>query len=525
MLKGFTVCVVAVLLLAGMPLAAVVIVTAVLGPAAEAQLRAVTCGPIPATGAWRPPLDGAYTMSDRGFGPRLHPIDEHVRQHDGQDMTARPGPGQVVAAAAGTVVSAGPRGGYGLMVQLQHPDQLPGQHEGEISTRYAHLASIDAAVSPGAVVAAGQALGVEGSTGASTGRHLHFEVRVDAIAVDPVLFMAERGAPLDGRPLGTVAIPAADTGIGTGPVEGGVGFALPPAGALRRASLTTPPQPIPSDMKALYEAAAAQYQLPWTLLAGIGMAETNHGRVDAISSAGARGPMQFMSATWAAMGVDGDGDGRADITNDADSVFSAANYLTRSGVVEGPEGVRGALFAYNRADWYVNDVLTYAHAYGGGTVLGDPTRCVPGQGDPSLPPLTDQRSATVLAWAAAQAGEPYVFGANGPDAWDCSSFTRAAYAQIGISMPRTAAAQRDWLAAGNGYRVQAGQERPGDLIFWNSYLGPGRVGHVVIVWDPATRTTVEAQGTATGVGHFSYADNLDRPLVEIWRVGNVTDRA
>ena len=70
--------------------------------------------------------------------------------------------------------------------------------------------------------------------------------------------------------------------------------------------------------------------------------------------------MQFMPATWALYGVDGDGDGRADITNDADSAMSAANYLTASGVSAGEDGVRRAIFAYNHADWYVNDVLYYA---------------------------------------------------------------------------------------------------------------------------------------------------------------------
>ena len=64
------------------------------------------------------------------------------------------------------------------------------------------------------------------------------------------------------------------------------------------------------------------------MLAGVGMAETNHGRLNATSSAGARGLMQFLPSTWTSMGVDGDGDGRADISNDADSVFSAAHYLT-----------------------------------------------------------------------------------------------------------------------------------------------------------------------------------------------------
>ncbi|MCB0907822.1 MAG: lytic transglycosylase domain-containing protein, partial [Nocardioidaceae bacterium] len=86
------------------------------------------------------------------------------------------------------------------------------------------------------------------------------------------------------------------------------------------------------------------------------------------SSAGAQGLMQFMPATWASYGVDGNGDGRADILNDADSVMSAANYLTASGGHNGPDGIRDALFAYNRATWYVNDVLFYAAAYGGGTV-------------------------------------------------------------------------------------------------------------------------------------------------------------
>lgn len=158
------------------------------------------------------------------------------------------------------------------------------------------------------------------------------------------------------------------------------GFALPPAGDPRKASVNNPPTEIPAHIQQLYLAAGAEYRIPWALLAGIGMAETNHGRVKATSSAGAKGLMQFMPATFAAYGVDGDGDHRADINNDADSIFSAANYLTASGVHNGPDGVRKALFAYNRAWWYVNDVLFYAHAYGGGqvgTAPGETSPCVP----------------------------------------------------------------------------------------------------------------------------------------------------
>lgn len=302
--------------------------------------------------------------------------------------------------------------------------------------------------------------------------------------------------------------------------EGGVGFALPPPGTPRLASLRNPAASIPDDVEALYVAAADRYHLPWTLLAGIGMEETAHGRASATSSAGAQGLMQFMPATWAAYGVDGSGDGRADIGNNADSVMSAANYLTASGVTAGVGGVRRALFAYNHADWYVNDVLYYAAAYGGGVVAGDPADCgIGGVGNPSLPALPNQQIATVLAFATAQLGEPYVYGANGPSAWDCSAFTRAAFAQIGITLPRTAAAQQNWVAQGNGYRVPLGQERPGDLIFTDSYLGPNRVGHVMIVFNPAEQLTIEAGGSR--VGHYDYGHWTDHHLFSIWRVGAV----
>ncbi len=120
-------------------------------------------------------------------------------------------------------------------------------------------------------------------------------------------------------------------------------------------------------------------------------------------------------------------------------------------------------------------------------------------------------------------GDPYVFGAGGPNAWDCSSFTQAAYARIGITMPRTAGAQRDWLAAGNGFRVQLGQEEPGDLIFWDSYLGPNAIGHVMLVWDPAAQSTIEARDRADGVGHFSFKNGPSHHIFQIWRVGNVAD--
>ena len=156
-------------------------------------------------------------------------------------------------------------------------------------------------------------------------------------------------------------------------------FALPKWGTPRYQSLTSPAQTIPARIRALYLSAGGRYGVPWELLAGIGMAETRHGGNNQTSPAGAQGLMQFMPGTFAAYGVDGDGDGRRDIHNDADSIFSAANYLYRSGVRTGPAGVIRALWAYNRSISYRNDVLFYAWSYAGkaGAVVdaGDPSDC------------------------------------------------------------------------------------------------------------------------------------------------------
>ena len=462
-----------------------------------------------------PPTTQRYTRTSR-FGRRFHPIYREWRLHTGQDLAAVPGAGPVVAAAAGTVLSVGSRGAYGNMVALRHP--------GRITTRYGHLASIDRKIRPGAVVAIGQRLGVEGSTGVSTGLHLHFQVEINGEPVNPVPFMADHGAPLNGAPVPpSPKTPTLHTvHLRHEARQRGVGFALPPPGRPRQDSLHNPPLPIPGKIKKLYLAAAGEYKIPWTLLAGIGMEETGHGRNNHTSPAGAQGLMQFLPGTWASMGVDGDGDGRADIHNDADSVYSTANYLTKSGVRAGAAGVRRALLAYNPIDWYVNDVLYYAVHYGNSTLPADPNNCGRGNANPDLPSLTNERVAKVLAWAKSHDGDPYRMGAEGPTTWDCSSFTQAAYAQIGVTMPRTATAQRRWLAAGNGTRIQPGQEKPGDLIFWDSYLGPNQIGHVMIVWNPANKTTIEARNTRAGVGHFSYANGRSHHIFEIWRVADVT---
>ncbi len=119
----------------------------------------------------------------------------------------------------------------------------------------------------------------------------------------------------------------------------------------------------PIDLRTLYMRAAATCPgLPWGVLAGIGQVETDHGRVKAVSSAGAEGPMQFLPSTWAIYGVDGDGDGKADIFDQADAVYSAARYLCASGGGQ-PDTLYDAIYSYNHSDYYVKTVLGLAAQY------------------------------------------------------------------------------------------------------------------------------------------------------------------
>jgi len=113
-----------------------------------------------------------------GFGPRIHPIFGTRRFHSGIDIVASYGT-LVKAADGGQVVQAGYFGGYGYSIMLYHG--------GGFATWYAHLSSIN--VSMGQVVQRGQVIGLVGSTGWSTGPHLHFEVRINGTPQNPLAYL------------------------------------------------------------------------------------------------------------------------------------------------------------------------------------------------------------------------------------------------------------------------------------------------------------------------------------------------
>jgi hypothetical protein len=120
----------------------------------------------------------------------------------------------------------------------------------------------------------------------------------------------------------------------------------------------------PSTYRELYQQSARYCPgLSWTVLAAIGQVESGHGRNVGPSSAGALGPMQFLPSTWSWAGVDGDGDGKADIMSPYDAVPAAALYLCRAGAGRGGRALYAAIFSYNHADWYVREVLALAARY------------------------------------------------------------------------------------------------------------------------------------------------------------------
>lgn len=139
-------------------------------------------------GLMRTPIDGARLTS--GFGMRFHPILGFSRMHQGVDFGAATGT-PVLASAAGRIIQAGWGGGYGNVIRIDHGRGLV--------TRYAHLSRLIA--KPGQMVSQGQTVGLVGSTGLSTGAHLHYEVWQNGKPVDPRSAKFQTGAQLVGSDL------------------------------------------------------------------------------------------------------------------------------------------------------------------------------------------------------------------------------------------------------------------------------------------------------------------------------------
>jgi hypothetical protein len=166
---------------------------------------------------------------------------------------------------------------------------------------------------------------------------------------------------------------------------------------------------IPPFLLPIYQACGTEYGIPWEVLASINKIETGFGTNLNVSSAGAVGWMQFLPSSWETYGLDANGDGRKDPYNPVDAICAAAHYLKIAG---GAKDLYNAILAYNHADWYVQEVLLYARAYGRlpADLIGSLTGLTEGA---HFPIAADARYADDLsARTALQSGESIGSGAE-----------------------------------------------------------------------------------------------------------------
>jgi murein DD-endopeptidase MepM/ murein hydrolase activator NlpD len=228
----------------------------------------------------------------------------------------------------------------------------------------------------------------EADNGSSTGKKPHKEFgRGESLEAEPtsdvragVTHNEDLGDSSGGsKSEGAVTAPSA-TGGGTQPLgeEGDGGAQFEVGGAPTLANPTTTIAPfgpapigvpnfvinsfeIPPFLLPIYQACGTEYGIPWEVLAAINKIETGFGTNLNVSSAGAVGWMQFLPSSWETYGLDANGDGRKDPYNPVDAICAAAHYLKVAG---GQKDLYDAILAYNHADWYAQEVLTYARAYG-----------------------------------------------------------------------------------------------------------------------------------------------------------------
>lgn len=249
------------------------------------------------------------------------------------------------------------------------------------------------------------------------------------------------------------------------------------------------------------------------------------------SQAGAQGISQFMPATWnGGAGMDGDGDGKADINNPHDAIYSQGHYmcakLKEVDALLTAQSVAGnrielALAAYNAGTGAVESA-------GGIPINGETEKYVPKiinaipmyQGADGSLLLASQSgigsgdAAEAIAWAQSIANDDshgYVWGAAGPENYDCSGFTMQFMARRGITLPHYADTQ-----ARMGVEIPEFQAKPGDLIFWSNdngrsyyhtaiYIGNGQM---VSADSPTQGINVEAiWGRDQHVIFRTYANN------------------
>lgn len=243
--------------------------------------------------------------------------------------------------------------------------------------------------------------------------------------------------------------------------------------------------------------------------------DTDGGRIDGDPKVDrAVGPMQLLPSTWAALGADADGNGKADPDNLFDASLTTARMLCQGGAtLDSYAGLVKAVYAYSADGAQVDAVLAVARRYGStrgldmGTIPPDPQASAASDGtpqfDPGGPSLPAYDIGAMLAWAQTRLGTPYS-QCLGPDArpqdpvcplgtnrfgagfFDCSGFVSTAYRKIGIAVPTTTyamAADPRFMGTKVADRLDLQVAQPGDVFLMNGhtglYVGGGMIIHAI----------------------------------------------
>jgi hypothetical protein len=225
----------------------------------------------------------------------------------------------------------------------------------------------------------------------------------------------------------------------------------------------------PSFLIPIYMEAAHKYGLPWEVLAAINAIETDYGQNLNTSSAGAVGWMQFEPSTWARYGVAVDGHSVPNPYDPRDAIFAAAKYLAAAG---GSQDISKAVYAYNHASWYVDEVMSRAHAI---ATHAQYSRMAVKHGTFSVQFDTGLKTTPVVQYSSgvlshfdrliaaanmvSAANFPYVYGGGHEQPsvfapFDCSGSVSYVMQQAGYNVPTTVS---------------------GDIPMWKFPAGPGKV--------------------------------------------------
>lgn len=483
-----------VALVVSLPVAAMVAVGFIMFGSPTPAQRA-ECRPTHASVSttWTIPIGESYRVTS-SFGSRVSPISGVRETHTGIDLASTSRRAPVLAAAAGQVTRVENLGSrsYGMWLEIDHG--------GGTTTRYAHLRSI--AVAVGDQVATGQQVGIEGATGGVTGPHLHFEIRIQGSARNPVGEMETRGLIFDGTPGSGSSVSNPATAISAETMA----TILPnPSGVDRSGTLTADQR---ATAAAIVEEGQAMGLGPrgWAIALMTALQESNLGAHPSITTPNGDGDVGVFQQR-AKVGWYADGTSMAEnvtILNDvryaARTFYGGHQVAVRAAGAAGPVGyqIPGLV---NVAGWeqmplwmaaqsvqrsafpllYAKHEATVAALLPTLSINGSGYEC-PGAGDIDPNASIGEQ---VVAHALTQLGVPYSW--NGGDAagpttgtccspggqsgasivgFDCSGLTLWAWAQVGVRLPHHSAAQQRITTP-----VSVDEIRAGDLLFFPGHVG------------------------------------------------------